>query len=379
MAQAASRNGFDQTPTLLLQSSRAITLEQQERSMAEPHATAATDITEAARRRNSQLITRCREPLIELEPRYLVQMAHLTTPATVWKYVEGAATRSRANLVMLDLEDSIPRDNPELLEQGRANIIRAFNELDWGRRLRFFRPRGVELDPAHEDIAVIDPKIEDADEVRSIDATLTALEGRYGLPAGRIRIEALIESARAEENVFEIAFASKRLVGLVLGTYDYWASLGLRGSSYRYDHPLIDQVRGRMVKAAAAAGIPAIAEMTTNYPTRDKSETERRAALEEFRRDALYARDFGFAGKWTGIPEQTAMAVEIFQIPDDEISRAIEEARRFLEAEAEGRGAVMIEGRMADRATDRVNRNTLKMAYALSRLDEAMARELRLI
>ena len=34
---------------------------------------------------------------------------------------------------------------------------------------------------------------------------------------------------------------------------------------------------------------------------------------------------------------------------------------------------------MADRATDRVNRNTLKMAYALARIDEVMARELRLI
>ncbi|HJQ27606.1 MAG TPA: aldolase/citrate lyase family protein [Blastocatellia bacterium] len=329
--------------------------------------------------------------MIELEPRYLVQMAHLTTPATVWKYVEGAVTRSAANLVMLDLEDSIPRDNSELLEQGRANVIRAFNELDWGRRLRFFRPRGTQLDPAHADIAVIVehagrnldgliyPKIEDADEVRAIDATLTELERRFDLPAGRVRIEALIESARAEENVFEIAFASKRLVGLVLGTYDYWASLGLRASSYRYDHPLIDQVRGRIVKAAAAAGVPAIAEMTTNYPTRDKTEAERRAAIEEFRRDALYAREFGFAGKWTGIPEQTAMAVEIFQIPDDEINRAIEAARKFLEAEAEGRGAVMIDGRMSDRATDRVNRNTLKMAYALGRIDEAMARELRLI
>ncbi len=329
--------------------------------------------------------------MMQLEPRYLVQMAHLTTPATVWKYVEGAVTRSAANLVMLDLEDSIPRDNAELLEQGRANIIRAFNELDWGRRLRFFRPRGTTLDPAHEDIAVIVeqagrnldgliyPKIEAADEVRAIDATLTELEQQFALPAGGIRIEALIESARAEENVFEIAFASKRLVGLVLGTYDYWASLGLRASGYRYDHPLIDQVRGRIVKAAAAAGVPAIAEMTTNYPTRDKTEAERRAAIEEFRRDALYAREFGFAGKWTGIPEQTAMAVEIFQIPDDEINRAIAAARLFLEAEAEGRGAVMIDGQMSDRATDRVHRNTLKMAYALGRIDEAMARELRLI
>jgi citrate lyase subunit beta/citryl-CoA lyase len=361
--------------------------------MAEEQATAtsATDITAVARQRNAQLINRYREQMIELEPRYLVQMAHLTTPATVWKYIEGAVTKSTANLVMLDLEDSIPRNNPELLERGRANVIRAFNELDWGPRLRFFRPRGIELDPAHEDIAVIIehaganldgliyPKIEDADEVRSIDATLTALEQRFNLPAGRIRIEALIESSRAEENVFAIAQASRRLVGLVLGTYDYWASLGLSASSYRYDHPIIDQVRGRTVKAAAAVGIPAIAEMTTNYPTRDKSETERRAALEEFRRDALYAREFGFAGKWTGIPEQTLMAVEIFQIPDDEINRAIEEARLFLAAEAQGRGALMIDGKMADRATDRVNRNTLKTAYVLSRIDEAMARELRLI
>ena len=349
------------------------------------------DIVQAALARNTPLVARYSSQLIELEPRFLVQMAHLTTPATVWKYIEGAATRSRANLVMLDLEDSIPRNNPVLLEQGRANVIRAFNELDWGPRLRFFRPRGIELDPAHQDIAaiveqagarldgLIYPKIENADEVRSIDATLTALEARLDLSPGRICIQALIESARAEENVFEIALASKRLVGLVLGTYDYWASLGLRASSYRYDHPIIDQVRGRLVKAAASVGIPAIAEMTTNYPTRDKSEADRQAAIEEFRRDALYAREFGFAGKWTGIPEQTAMAVEIFQIPEDEIDRAIREARVFLQAEAEGRGAVMIGGKMADRATDRVNRNTLKAAYALGRIDSAMAHELKIV
>ena len=150
-------------------------------------------------------------------------------------------------------------------------------------------------------------------------------------------------------------------------------------SSYRADHPLISQARGRIVKAAASVGIPAIAEMTTNYPTRDKSDEERRAAMEEFRNDALLARDFGFVGKWTGIPDQTTMAVEIFQTPDDEIQRAINEAKQFLEAEASGRGATMIDGKMADRATDRLNRNTLKKAYAMGRIDEALAKELGLI
>jgi citrate lyase subunit beta/citryl-CoA lyase len=351
----------------------------------------SNEIMGSARDRNNQLLDQYRSQLIEIEPKYLLQMAHLTTPATVWKYVESAVTKSKANLVMLDLEDSIPRDNTELLEQGRANVIRAFNELDWGSRLRFFRPRGLELDPSHSDIAVIVeaagsrvdgliyPKIEDADEVRSIDGTLTALEKALGLGPGRIRIEPLIESASAEEKVFEIARSSRRLAGLVFGSYDYWASLGMGASTYRADHPLIAQARGRIVKAASSVGVPAIAEMTTNYPTRDKSDEERRAAMEEFRRDALLARDFGFAGKWTGIPDQTAMAVGIFQTPDEEIERAINEAKQFLEAEASGRGATMIDGKMADRATDRLNRNTLKKAYAMGRIDETLAIELGLI
>lgn len=350
-----------------------------------------SSITNTALGRNAPLLDRYGDQSIELEPKYLLQMAHLTTPATVWKYVESAVTKSKANLVMLDLEDSIPRNDDDLLAQGRSNVIRAFNELDWGSRLRFFRPRGLELDPGFEDITtiveaaglkldgLIYPKIEDADEVRSIDETLTALEDSLGLARGQIKIEPLIESASAEEKVFEIARSSERLVGLVFGSYDYWASLGLGSSGYRVDHPLIAQARGRIVKAAASVGIPAIAEMTTNYPTRDKSEAERAAAMQEFRRDALLARDFGFAGKWTGIPDQTAAAVEIFQTAEAEIERAVAEAKQFLEAEAAGRGATMIDGKMADRATDRLNRNTLKKAYAMGRIDDTLAKELALV
>ncbi len=348
------------------------------------------EITAAAKARNDKILAGFNERIIELEAKYYVQMAHLTCPATVWKYVEGAATKSKANLVMLDLEDSIPRDNQELLEQGRANIIRAFNELDWGNRLRFFRPRGLELDPAHQDLAVIVeqaaakldgliyPKVESAEEVRSIDATLTALEKKLGIESGKIKIEVLIESAMAEAHIFEIAASSKRLVGLIFGAYDYWASLGQRAANYRADHALLNQARGRIVKAAASVGIPAIAEMTTNYPTKNKSDEERQAAIEEFKRDARLAIEYGFAGKWTGIPEQTALAVELFQLPEAEIAKAIEEARTFLQAEASGLGATMIGGKMADRATDRINRSTLKIAYALGRIDEALAKELGL-
>lgn len=345
-------------------------------------------LTAAARERNLKLIQREKDREQELPAKFLVQMAHLTTPATVWKYVETAATRSAASLVMLDLEDSIPRGNPELLREGRANVIRAMNELDWGRRLKFFRPRGLELDPGHEDIQVIVaaagknidgliyPKTETPDEVRSIDATLTALEEKHGLPHGKIKIEVLIESAAAEEQVFDIARSSKRLVGLIYGAFDYWGSLRMIGEPYRTDHPLVDHARARIVKAAASVNIPAIAEMTLNYPTKDKTPEQQKAALDECRRDAELAKAFGFRGKWTGIPAQTEIALQVFSIPDDVIATAVEEAKLFLQAERDGRGATMIKGKMADRATDRINRVALKTAYALGRLDQATAKEL---
>jgi citrate lyase subunit beta/citryl-CoA lyase len=315
-------------------------------------------------------------------------MAHLTVPATVWKYVEKAVTSSAANLVMLDLEDSIPRDNDEMLQLGRNNVIKALERLDWGKRLRYFRPRGIELDPSHDDIVTIVqaagarldglvyPKVETAAEIESLDQSLNRVEELAGLASGRIKIQVLIESASAVEEVFEIACASRRLTGLIFGSYDYWASLGLRPASYRSDHPLLNYARTRIVQAAGVVGVPAIAEMTTNYPTRDKTHEQRVAALEEFRRDALLALSFGFSGKWTGIPEQAALAAELFRISDEEINAAISEARDFLDVERSGRGATMLKGKMIDRATDRVNRNVLKTAYALGVLDRELAIEL---
>jgi citrate lyase subunit beta/citryl-CoA lyase len=345
-------------------------------------------IEAAALLRNRPLIVAEDARDLGLPPKYLVQMAPLTTPATVAKYVESACTKSSANLVMLDLEDSTPRGNDALLKAGRDNVVRAFNELDWGKRLRFFRPRGLRLDPGHTDIidivtragknldGLVYPKIESAAEVVSIDETLTLLEEKLGLPKGHVRLEVLIESANAEEQVFEIARSSRRLVGLIFGAFDYWGSLRMIGEPYSTEHRLVDHARARIVKAAASVGLPAIAEMTLNYPTKDKTEVEQRDALDECRRDAEYARSFGFRGKWTGIPAQTQIAIDVFSLPEEVIQQAVEAAKAFLAAEREGKGATIIGGKMSDRATDRIHRVALETAFALGRLDAATAKEL---
>ncbi|MBL8680728.1 MAG: hypothetical protein JNK05_16230 [Myxococcales bacterium] len=341
-----------------------------------------------ARARNDATLSTLAAERLEFEPRHLVQRTHLTCPATVWKYVEAAVVRADADLVMLDLEDSIPRGDDAALAAGRANVARAFVELDWGRKLRYFRPRGTELDPAHEDLCavieragarvegVVIPKVEHPDEVRAVDQTLTDLEAALSLPKGNIRVQVLIESARAEEAAFDIARASKRIAGLIFGAFDYWSSLGVVAASYRVDHPLVCRARERIVKAAAAVGAPAIAEMTLEFPTKDKSEADRARALARATADAELARDIGMRGKWVGIPAQIPAVQPVFSMPASAVERAVRAARAFAEAERNGLGAVMIDGQMADRATDRVHRVTLAFARAQGLLDERTADEL---
>ncbi len=345
-------------------------------------------IEERARAQNEATLAKLAAERLEFEPRHLVQRTHLTCPATVWKYVEAAVVRADADLVMLDLEDSIPRGDEAALAAGRANVARAFVELDWGRKLRYFRPRGTELDPDHRDLCavleaagprvegVVIPKVEHPDEVRAVDQTLSSLEDALGLPRGQVRVQVLIESARAEEAAFDIARSSKRIAGLIFGAFDYWSTLGVGSASYRVDHPLVCRARERIVKAAASVGAPAIAEMTLEFPTRDKSEAERAIALDHARRDAELARDIGMRGKWVGIPAQIPAVQPVFSMPASAVEAAVRAVRAFAEAERSGLGAVMIDGKMADRATDRVHRVTLAFALAQGALDEATAREL---
>ena len=196
---------------------------------------------------------------VAIEPRFFLQRAHLTAPAPVWKYVEGAV-KSGADLVMLDLEDSIPRGDDAALAAGRANVVRALTTLDWGRSLRFFRPRGLALDPAFEDVrevvtaagsrleGLIWPKTEGASEILLLDEALGEAERAAGIAEGSIKIGVLIESARAEEEAFWIAGASRRIRSLIFGAFDYFSSLGMVGARYRFDHPMVDAARMRIAR-----------------------------------------------------------------------------------------------------------------------------------
>jgi citrate lyase subunit beta/citryl-CoA lyase len=67
-------------------------------------------------------------------------------------------------------------------------------------------------------------------------------------------------------------------------------------------------------------------------------------------------------GKWAIHPAQIAPALEIFSPAPEEVDRARKMQTAYLEAEAQGLGAVQVNGVMVDVAVLRLVKNTLDKA-----------------
>ena len=59
----------------------------------------------------------------------------LLVPASNWSMIQKTAA-AQADAVCIDLEDAVA---PGEKEASRANVIRAYKELDFGRKLRLFQ------------------------------------------------------------------------------------------------------------------------------------------------------------------------------------------------------------------------------------------------
>src|SRR5215813_4304054 len=156
----------------------------------------------------------------------------LFVPATRWPVIEKAVA-SAADAVCIDLEDSVAADQKA---SSRSNVIRAFQELNFGPRIRIFRMNEVDGPFGYRDLievaeaagaqvdVVMVPKVNSRDDVVFVDKLLSQIELRCGFER-RVGIEAQIESAAGFLNVREIASSSSRLEALIFGPGDYAASL----------------------------------------------------------------------------------------------------------------------------------------------------------
>ncbi len=297
----------------------------------------------------------------------------LSVPGHVAK-MHAKALGSAADIVMLDLEDSV---SPDAKEKARRQVIKTLQSAEARSRPLAVRINALDTPFGYRDLlevaeaagdridTVVVPKVNAAGDIHFVDRLLDGIE-RHRRQAHAIGIEASIETAEGLNAVRDVAAASPRLRTLVFGIADFTASVGARLVSlsghgeneeavypgHRWHHAL-----SRIVMAAKANGLMAIDAPYGNF--KDETGLERAAAM---------AGAIGCDGKWAIHPLQIETINKVFTPSTEDIDRA----RRIIDADKAartgGRGAVAVDGRMVDQATVRLARRLWAQAQHLGLL-----------
>lgn len=294
-----------------------------------------------------------------------VRRSELACPAHSLKMMAKAAA-SEADEVIFDLEDGCA---PSQKIAARKTLVEAFNTLDFRGKVRAFRANGLHTKFFYRDVievveaagsridVVVLPKVQSAADVLFADRLLTQIEQNVGLPLGRIRLEALIESAKAVLHAEEIAASTPRLAGLIFGVVDYAGNIGAR-NPVREQFALYHYPKAKTVAAARAAGIDALDGVTLQF--RD---------LQQCEHDAHCAAQMGFDGKWAIHPDQVPVINRAFTPSPDEITRAQEIIALYEKSDADsGLGAVVYKDEMIDAASLPIERRKLAIALKIGLL-----------
>jgi citrate lyase subunit beta/citryl-CoA lyase len=258
--------------------------------------------------------------------------------------------------IVIDLEDSVP---PSTKDAARAEVAAwLVGAGDVGPAVAV-RVNAVGSPWCHTDIeacvraggplrSIVVPKVESAGDVAFVTRLLDGVEAAAG-SARPIGVQALIETAAGLANVVEIARASDRVCGLILGYADLGASLGIAPNALDLWLP----AQHAVLVAARAAGVHATDGPHLGIAVDDglRAAVDRAAAL-------------GFDGKWVIHPGQLDTVNTAFQPGADRVEWARRVLAALREGHADGVGAIAVDGQMIDEAVAVAARRVLAQAGA---------------
>jgi citrate lyase subunit beta/citryl-CoA lyase len=241
-----------------------------------------------------------------------------------------------ADALIFDLEDAVA---PEAKLTARTQVIQAVEAGGYGSREVLIRTNGLNTPWGYDDLvaaaqagarAVLLPKVESAEVVRQAESVLLS----HGAPSD-LAIWCMMETPRGMLHAEEIVDASPRLGGLVMGTSDLAKDLQAQHTAMRL--PLITAL-GLCMLAARAAGVAILDGVYLDLNDPD-------GFVDSCRQGA----ELGFDGKTLIHPKQLAAANEVFAPSEDELrlSRRIIDA--YAEAEAQGKGVVLVDGKLIEK------------------------------
>jgi len=303
-----------------------------------------------------------------------LQRSELAVPGSNPTMIEKAAT-SAADYIFLDCEDAVA---PPDKEQARKNIIQALNDIDWkaaGKTVSV-RINGLDTHYMYRDVVdimeqagskldtILVPKVGVPADLYAVEVMVSQIETVKGFK-NKVTLEALIETALGMANVEAIAAYGGRLEALHFGVADYAASNRARtvvigGLNPDYPGDQWHFALSRMTVACRAYGLRPI-----DGPFGDFSDPE------GYKAGARRAAALGIEGKWAIHPSQIELANEVFSPPPKEVERAEKIIAALKEAEAQGKGAASLDGKMIDAASERMARNVLVVADAIKAAEAA--------
>ena len=304
----------------------------------------------------------------------------LSVPGHVQKMHTKAAA-SAADVIMLDLEDSVPQ---EAKEAARRQVLDSLQTIDWRKKTVTVRINSLDTPFAYRDLleivegagekvqAIVVPKVNHPGDIHFVERMLDGIEQARQLST-TIGIEASIETAAGMAEVMAIAGAGRRVQSLVFGIADYSASVGARLVSisghgeneadiypgHRWHFAL-----SRMVMAAKANDLLAIDAPYGNFKDN-----------EGLQRSAVMASALGCDGKWAIHPNQLETINQVFSPSPEDIDRAVIVLKAAQAAKQQLRGAIAVEGRMIDQATVRLAQRLYDQACHLGLVGTRLADE----
>ncbi len=304
---------------------------------------------------------------------FRMERSTLLVPASKPAMIAKAAA-ARADAVCIDCEDAVA---PDMKVAARANVIEALNTHDFGGKLRQVRINGLDTPFAYRDLVdiveeagqnidlVVLPKAGSREDIRFVDTLLTQIEAATGLTR-RIGIAALIETAAGLAAIQDIAGASPRLESLIFGSGDFAASMQMPldtiGGADAHDALYPGHRWHYALQAiAVAARVHGLRAIDGPYAgIRDTSGLDRFARI---------GRALGFDGKWCIHPAQPETVNAVYSPTETERAYAQRVVDAYHQAQADGIGAITVDGKMVDAANLKMCQHVLAKADAAERSD----------
>jgi citrate lyase subunit beta / citryl-CoA lyase len=290
-----------------------------------------------------------------MEPTVRPRRSALYMPASNARAVEKARSLP-CDVVILDLEDAVA---PEAKPDARAAAVAAVKAGGFGRREVVIRVNGLSTPWGADDLAaaaeagpdaVLVPKINSPADVEAYDRALAAA------PAST-RLWAMIETCPAMFDLLGIAAASARtrLAAFTMGINDLAKEMKARQTPGREAFvPFLSMA----VAAARAHGLVALDGV--------HNEIDDLALLETTCRQGA---EFGFDGRSLIHPTHLEICNRVFAPPPEEVTWAAAVVAAFSDPQNEGRGALRVEGRLAERLHLSEARRLLDLAAAIETAD----------